>query len=268
MKNILADISPSEVLLDPAPHIVIKNAIEESLCSKLIEEFPNLQLLGAEKAKKSNKRLNYTTAEILSSNSISATWKEFVTVNSSREFYRDFYRIFGEHIKRIYPRVLPQAEDSTIGRRKIDSINNCDLLLDALISANSPVIDNASTVRTSHVDHEEKLFFGILYLRQDNDDSKGGDLEIYRYANGKPGGFRAKKVDISYVDVIKTVPYEKNTLVMMLNTINSLHGVTIRQPTKYPRLFANFVGEVQSPLFDPSKYQLEPGTYKISSDTY
>jgi hypothetical protein len=43
--------------------------------------------------------------------------------------------------------------------------------------------------------------------------------------------------------VVNTVPYTKNTLVMFINTNYSIHGVSPRSPSPYPRRLVNIIGE-------------------------
>lgn len=48
---------------------------------------------------------------------------------------------------------------------------------------------------------------------------------------------------------VETVRYQPNCLVLFINTIDSLHGVTVRQPTPHGRCFMNLVGEVATRLY-------------------
>ena len=93
------------------------------------------------------------------------------------------------------------------------------------------------------------MYGALLYFRKDEDDSLGGDLELYRYKNDTYK-FYGQHVDEKYVEVIKTVPYSQNTFVFFINTIDSLHGVTVRENTPHTRQFLNMIGELKEPLFD------------------
>ena len=50
---------------------------------------------------------------------------------------------------------------------------------DCQIGINSPV-SQASTVKGPHVDNRVELYAGLFYMRTDEDDSRGGSLEIFR----------------------------------------------------------------------------------------
>jgi hypothetical protein len=47
-------------------------------------------------------------------------------------------------------------------------------------------------------------------------------------------------------------------LVLFLNSIDALHGVSVRSTTNVPRYFLNLVAEVREPLFDLKGYQEKP----------
>ena len=49
---------------------------------------------------------------------------------------------------------------------------------------------------------------------------------------------------------MKTVNYQSNVLVLFLNSIKSLHGVTVRSITDSPRLFLNLFGETEYPVYN------------------
>jgi len=147
-----------------------------------------------------------------------------------------------------------------LGIRERDREEDCDFFLDAQISGNTAVRD-ASSVKTIHLDSEHKLFSGLLYLRSPEDDSIGGDLDVLRFRSDLTAAqwrrrFDGMFIDDSLVERVTRIPYSRNTLVMFVNGPNSLHGVTVRQPTQHLRLFMNLVGESRVKLFDvPQHWQ-------------
>ena len=61
---------------------------------------------------------------------------------------------------------------------------DCEVLLDAQVCVNTPVLRAASSVRGPHVDKPNKLFAGLYYLRPPGDTTTvGGELQLYRYPN-------------------------------------------------------------------------------------
>jgi hypothetical protein len=147
------------------------------------------------------------------------------------------------------PIASPSCEALKVGMRDADRFGRNDVLVEAMISGNTPVTA-ASSVRTTHVDAGNKLFSGLFYMRTPEDRSTGGDLTLSRFAERYRGKderfalFKGPYVDDSHVEVVRTVPYAANTLVLFINSLDSLHGVTVRSETPHPRLFVNLVGEV------------------------
>lgn len=254
--SVLQNRHTAELHRDPYPYIVIRNALPEALCDQLIASYPALELLGADPAR-NNVRWSFPASEVRETDAISDEWKKVVDYHVSRQFYDEVIDLFGDAITTLYPGLFPDREslmELRIGNRGADDINSGDIWLDAQISGNTPV-SKVSSVKPNHIDSHRKLFSGLLYLRPDQDDSTGGDLEIRRFKTSYTGKVRANSYDGVYVDdrhteLVNTVRYEKNVLVLFINSLESLHGVTPRQPTPHPRIFMNLVGEISTPLFE------------------
>ncbi len=180
-----------------------------------------------------------------------------INYHVSRQFYDEVIDLFGDAITTLYPGLFPDRESLVrlgISNRGADDISTGDIRLDAQISGNTPV-SKARSVKPNHIDSHRKLFSGLLYLRRDEDDSTGGDLEIRRLKSCYTEKTRANSYDGVYVDnrhteLVNTVRYKKNVLVLFINSLESLHGVTPRQPTPHQRIFMNLVGEISTPLFE------------------
>ena len=258
--SVLRKASADQVVTDPYPFIVIDDALPDALCDALICEYPNLRVLGVD-AQQNNSRWSVPAYEVAQNVSIARVWREFVAYHASRAFYDEVIDLFGEHIVRMYPHAFPNVAALRALRVGIrDDDETADLLLDAQISGNTAVRE-ASSVKTIHIDSEHKLFTGLLYLRDPRDDSTGGDLDVLRFRKDlTPAQWRRRYdgmfIDDEYVEPVLRVPYARNTLILFVNGPNSLHGVTVRQPTDHLRLFLNIVGETRVKLFDvPQHWQ-------------
>ncbi len=267
LSSLLSKAKEIDVVADPFPHLILRNALEENLYLKLVAEMPSLTLVskGVENNEidlsSSNKRFNYLAKESLNDNQITPLWKKFIALHTSSAFLGEFLNIFKRYILKIYPNLEEEYGSFEVlrsGTRKIDTFDKSDVLLDALISMNTPVVTRPTSVRRAHVDLPDKLFAGLFYMRDPQDTSTGGDLEIYKFKQSRPCGFNDCQIYADCVEHVKTIKYEQNVLVLFLNSIHSLHGVTVRSSTNYPRYFVNLVGEVNKPLFDLSKYQELP----------
>ncbi|MDB5556931.1 MAG: hypothetical protein JWL86_6915, partial [Rhizobium sp.] len=184
-------------------------------------------------------------------------WRDFIAYHASEDFYRDILNVFYEGIHALYPERFPNRqslEKLRVGVRKHDTFADRDVLMDAMISGNTPVTE-ASSVRSSHLDSGDKLFSGLFYMRPKTYDAVGGDLTISRYnrdLQGKPERhqkFKGAYIEDDNLDVVRTVPYDKNLAVIFINSLDSVHGVTVRQPSPHSRLFVNLVGEIDPPLY-------------------
>jgi hypothetical protein len=253
--SVLQHAHASAVAESPYPYIVIPNALPAELCEQLIAGYPPLGQLGVDTGR-NNARWSYPAFRVRENHAIDQAWRDIIAYHVSRAFYDEFLDLFAGTIVKQFPAAFPDEETLRglrLGLREADSFDQADILLDAQICGNTPVTRTRS-VKPTHIDSHRKLFAGLLYLRRDDDDSVGGDLEVRRFRPGFSGSKRARCYDGVYVDndctdLVETVRYEKNVLVMFINTLESLHGVTPRLQTPHARLFMNLVGEVQTPLF-------------------
>ena len=254
--SVLGTFQKGDFYRDPFPHLIIRDALPNAVCDQLIKEYPSLDTLKVD-ATQNNTRWNFPASLVKNSEGISELWKELIEYHSSPAFFDELVDIFGESLIDLYPgrfESQQQLKELAVGVRGVDSFSDKDVLLDAQIAGNTPATSTRS-VRSTHVDGTQALFAGLLYLRQEDDDSVGGDLEIRRFRSEvsdarKPGCFRnATYVDDRWTEVVKTVKYDRNVLVILVNGIDSLHGVTPRQPTPHTRLFMNLVTDLDPPLF-------------------
>lgn len=259
--SVLQKVGRADVVRDPYPHVVVQDALPAALCRALIEQYPAPAAVGA--GPKSNQRWSLPTSDALASSDIPPVWKDFVAYHASPAFFAEVVDVFGAEIVQLFPRFFPDEaalRRLKLGVRNRDEFANHDLLMDAQISGNTPVVE-PSSVKTVHIDSNNKLFTGLLYLRAPEDDSVGGDLDIVRFRRDLPAGQYKRRYDGMFVDDalvehVRTVPYATNTLIMFVNCPEALHGVTVRHPTSHRRLFLNLVGEVDYALFDvPQHWQ-------------
>ena len=246
----------SDVRADPFPHIVLDNALPTALYEELARSFPSPFCMGLFKAG-NNKRWDYLHSEARKNFLIPQLWRDFLAYHSSQSFFDEVAALFYEEIHALYPDRYPTRKSLTgmrAGVRNINSLKDKDVLVEAIISGNTPVTETSS-VRTTHLDASDKLFAGIFYMRPDDYSAVGGDLTISRikprYASkNRLTCFKGRiQVDDDFVEIVDTVQYAKNRLVLFINSLDSVHGVTVRQPTPQSRLFVNLVSQVDPPLF-------------------
>jgi hypothetical protein len=253
--SLLARIRPDDVTVEPFPHVVVRDVLDPAWCDALVADFPPDAVVAADHPTGSNRRFSYPAAQALKDDRLSPSWREFIRTHVSQSFLDDLVRLFGPHVDRLYPGLLGRNRALRAGIRNQDSFANADVLLDAQVSINTAVTGQPSSVRPVHVDDPHKLFAGLFYLRHPDDDSRGGDLELYRL-RGRAFAFHAGPYMAQrYVERTATVRYEKNVLVLFVNSLRSLHGVSVRQPTAWTRRFFNLVAELPTALFDLAAHQ-------------
>lgn len=253
--SVLQRARRSDVRRDPFPHVIIRDALPDELYRSLAGTFPSPESLGIHDLE-NNSRWNYSAGVVRTNDRLPQLWRDFIAYHASGAFYREIAELFFEEVHALYPERFPDRAslvDMTTGVRKVDSFENARMLMDAQIAGNTPVTQ-ASSVRTTHIDSGSKLYSGLFYMRPEGYDAIGGDLIISRFRRDIPAEkrrvhFVGAYVEDANLEHVETIRYDRNVLVLFINSWDSLHGVTVRQPTDKTRLFVNLVGEVDPPLY-------------------
>lgn len=254
--SVLQSATKADVNSFPFPHIVLENALPDDLYEELALSFPSPDALGQDSVQ-NNVRWNYPSRKVKRNTALPQLWRDFIAYQSSQGFFDEIVELFYDDIHRLYPDHFPTRDSMRrmrAGIRKLDDFNSRDILMDAMISGNTPVT-TASSVRSTHIDRGDKLYSGLFYMRPADYDAVGGDLTISRFKDQYPGReqkfalYDGSYVDDRHVDHLRTITYARNTLVLFINSLESLHGVTVRQPSDKSRIFVNLVGEIDPPLY-------------------
>ena len=243
--SVLQNAKPSMVQSYPFPHIVIENALPLETSAELTSSFPK-ELFDINS---NNKRLDLSAPQIIDNHQISDIWRKFINYHTSQNFFLEFLSIFSNAFSESD---LKNYKNLSVGTRGISSINNSRALLDAQISINTPVKE-LSSVRLAHADNTNKLFSGLYYLKQPEDKTFGGNLQLLEwnknYNHDQKLNFYKEGIDQKHFSVFKEVEYKNNTAVLFLNSIDAIHLVTEREATSQVRCFANLVCELNYDLF-------------------
>ncbi len=257
MESVLAGVTRDDVRSDPFPHIVVRDAVPAELCSRLIAEFPSLEVVTKHQDFGSNKRVGLPAAEVAGNQEISELWRSFIEAHASGEFLAKLVDLFGEHIRRLYPtfeRDNGSLESLRAGVRNRDDFSEADVLLDAQISINTPVVGNAHlgpkrTPRRRRQAVRRPLLPAPPRGRLDGREPRALSIQA---RTTWPAG---TAIYDTFVETADTVDYAANTLVLFLNSPDSVHGVTPRSQTQVPRTFVNLIAAVERPLFDVAPFQ-------------
>lgn len=255
MTSILANIDSSQVARDPYPHLIIRNALPDTVYSELEANFPTLvqfkQTLkrASEQAddnkslkrslrhlRRSNRRVNLPSRWVIDEPALADNWREFIDFHSSAAFYQQLTTVFAEELAGSHPSLM--AKNLSAARR--GQLRGEGISLDALTAINTPA-RRRGEITGPHTDHPSKLFIGLYYFQIPGDEG-GGDLVLYRRREPVTEK-NLKWPNPSTVEAVKTVSYAPNTLVILLNSPEAVHGVTLRDKSPFPRRFVNFVAE-------------------------
>lgn len=246
----------AEELEDPGfPLLVKPDALSPGYYAALDRSFPLLEKVIGGVPVEGNKRVRLEAEYSLADPEIPEIWRAFIAHHVSQTFFHEFCRLFGDGVRRTHPNLEESfgkpLEEFSVGLRKpakagCAANRDYDIVLDLQIGWNSPPSVPGTTVRGPHLDSPIKLFTGLLYFKDADDDSEGGDLELQRLRRGRYPRPKAARIDPNEVEAYRVVPYAANTLVFFVNSPLAIHGVTPRSVTHRPRRFLNFVGECYS----------------------
>lgn len=268
VESVLTNATRIKLFTAPYVYAILDNVLSEEYYNQLAASYPTYQQIipfdrFSDGVYQQNRRYHIPAVNVLDGSAeLSPVWREFVEYHTSHRFYQEVIGLIGDQIRKTHPflerRLGNRLEQCSTGVR---FASQADISLDCQISINTPV-ETLSSVRRVHTDARTELFAMLFYMRMDEDDSVGGNLEIYRWKSSKKLfiGTEVEEEDAEWVDSIE---YRKNTLVFFINSDYSLHAVSNREPTTHIRRFVNIIGEVDQSIPEglfktPKKYEKKP----------
>ncbi|MEZ5490775.1 MAG: hypothetical protein R3F50_10695 [Gammaproteobacteria bacterium] len=257
--SILSNAAEEDVILEPYPHLVIKNALDKEIFQQLKAEQPGVDIVLNGREKKDT-WFDYPAILACENEKVSPLWREFMEYHTSASFFQDILRVFESTIKKTHPGLEAELgkklEALSCSRRRTGAAKNpenheADLSMECQFYVN--FTEQVRAVRGPHVDRPTELYAALLYFRSDEDDSDGSNLDVCKAKNEAdlyPGKNRIRvdkppmEVVDGKVDVVSTAEYEANTLVFFINSERSIHAVSPRTATPVPRRHINFTGDL------------------------
>jgi hypothetical protein len=228
------------VQLDPYPHVVIEDALPWDLYEKLEAEFPEKTLLATDPFDngicyrlKADKLLSLTFE--------SGVWRDFAKYHTSAEWFNEVNDLFKPYMPSVLHKIFTEDE---LGARGWANENK-NIWTDCQAVMHKPIEEK--TTRTPHIDNPMEMWAGLLYMPYPDDQSTGGEFQIYSTQSSvqkvdKKAGRQIYDSDLG--TVVKTIPYKRNTFVMFANNSpNTVHGVSLRQNATLNRRSVNIIGE-------------------------
>ena len=246
MYSVLQNKRDIKFKFDKFPYIIIDNALPKSLYDELNDNFPKYEKIIGNNEYKENFAYRYNAYNSIRDNEISDEWKNFIKYHTSYEFLEEFYEIFGGAIKKIYKVEKERLfNKDNIGVR-FENKNHFNL--DCQFVINTPTSGETKVIEP-HLDNPVEFYAALLYMKEDDDISKGGNLTTYTFKD-KPSFYGKSRVREENVNLIEEIEYKQNRLVMFLNSPYSIHGVTKRSKTNFYRKYMNIIGEFNFELFN------------------
>ena len=246
MYSVLQNTKNIKFKFDKFPYIIIDNALPDELYKKLSLSFPKNEKIIGENEYKENFAYRYNALNSLRDSEISHEWKNFIKFHTSYKFVEEFYEIFSDSIKRIYKvekERLFNKDNTGIRFEKRNHFN-----LDCQFVINTPTSGDTSVIEP-HLDNPVEFYAALLYMKDIDDNSEGGNLTTYSFKD-KPSFYGKSRVREENVNLIEEIEYKQNRLVMFLNSPYSIHGVTKRSKTDFYRKYINIIGEFNFELFN------------------
>ena len=256
--SILENVTRNDLSYEPYPHVIIDECLPRSYFEALAATYPSNETIleycrthpfrkfvFVDGEARPNDRYDISAFQALERpGHLSPIWLDFIRYHTSPAFFAEVAALFGPEISRTYPFL-----ETSLGRALKDFSagvrfrSDCDISLDCQVGINTPAT-RKSSVRRVHTDAEVELFAALLYFRAPDDDTLGGDLEIFKWRNPRKKRFVGSEADETATELVDTIRYKANRLVIFLNTQDSLHAVTPRVPSPHTRKLVNIIGEV------------------------
>ena len=248
MQSLLTGITPADIRLDPYPHMLIRDVMDPQAFRALSESFPGFEKIGwadTRRAPPSNQRFQFSAWPIRNHPDMTPMWKEFIALHSSPEFFAQVVALFRDH----WPSELKRALGGNLmghpmGLLMRDQFDTARILQDARIEINTPVTTKPTSSRGAHLDTLNRLFTCLFYLRHPDDNSEGGDLQLFRWKDGPVANIDVFELPADAVEVVTTIPYRPNQLVIFPQVINAIHGVSVRALTPATRRYVFISAEI------------------------
>lgn len=239
--DVTQTVTKDDLIQDPCPYFCIANALPDAVYDQLVTEYPEAHMMQSGKTHFQARR--YRQHEFVPG-TISPLWQEFVDYHNSQDYKNRVLDLFEPAIERYYTAFGSQWMAAATTPRHSGLTGAIEMEVQFVLNGQQP-----TTVRTIHLDNSRELFAGLLYMRKPEDHSTGGDITVYRRTVPQPEFYGTREINPNHVAPAGTVPYSANTMILFLNTIDSLHGVTPRLGADCVRRYVNIDAHQDRKLF-------------------
>ena len=251
--NLLKKVNENNFYLEPFPHLIIENALPKEIYQELSNKFPSPH---QELDSYNNTIFTVPDSYILKNEKIDNNWKNFLKYLSSSKYFSELNKVMGKYIVKKYSKTFKSVDD--LNKLEVsDARENTSSEIQSYgrIMFYSPVRKQGIPKKTNgsnlevHSDGPNKLYTSLLYFKDENDKSDGGDLILYKWRYNlsievkkliiarslNPINSIIRKLQFLFIKKIKTVTYKPNHLVVFMGSEDSLHSVgkrNLNSPTR------------------------------------
>lgn len=212
-------------------HKVLDPFVDPDLYEELESAWPEYEQIARGRTG-DNKLFQRSAVEVLGSEDIADIWQGF---------FEELLAGFTDRVEDIFGVEFPKD-------RAIRGTEKAEFYVDVQFAVNSPP-QTKCRVRGPHIDSPMEAYGCCFYMKHPNDESKGGDLQFYKWVDEMRFIGKAE-IDDSRVEVIETLPYGANIGGVFINNFDGVHGITEREVTHHPRRYINIIGEYPKPHFE------------------
>ena len=221
---------------DPFPHILIKNIFDQEFYNQLIANFPEHKYLKKYSSKRGNqKHLKYS----LSSKNNTDDFKKFIKNNKVYNklynyiYSKEFLDTFLEYLKENHFNLGIVSKDFNIKKDIFTTIKSILKLLLNNKKSEISISFEFSSMPTDdgqlkpHTDSPKKFLSIVIPIIDKNWDSRynaGTNLLVPKNKK-KTFNFLNESLEFDETEIKKTIEFNKNQMLILFKTYNSLHSV-------------------------------------------
>jgi len=239
--DVTQTVTKDDIILDPCPYFAIRNALPEPVYAQLVSEYPEAHMMQGPKTHFQARR--YRQHEFVPG-TVSRLWQDFVDYHNSVEYKNRVLDLFEPALEKYYSEIAQDLRAAGVSERHDGRAGTVQMEVQFVLNGQQD-----TTVRTTHLDNSRELFAGLLYMRKPEDTSTGGDIQVFRKMVSTPEYTGIREVNPAHVTAAGTVPYRANTMILFLNTADSIHGVTPRIGANCLRRYINIDAHQDRKLF-------------------
>lgn len=239
--SVLQNFRPEHFRMDPYPHVVIQDALPVDLYNELAVQYPESILGGHTQGFKD---FRYYQHEFTSEH-VTPLWQRFVDFHTSRDYKDQVIQALEPGLRRYYPEITDKYLGIDVSLRHHGKPRTT-AAMEVQFVMNGADIEK---IRTPHLDSAREMFACLFYMKKPEDHSQGGDLIIYRKTQPDFKFLPGRLAPVDQIQEVHRVIYRANTLVIFLNSADSIHGVSPRRGAPVFRRYVNIDCHVAEKLF-------------------